>query len=117
MKLFRNGVLVGLALTIAGAANGAASDDAGEVRIRKAYPPLSIKLREEGTTHYRAQVDGKGRLQSCMITKSSGYARLDEATCDLLIRNGRFKPGMSSDGRGIRTAIDGQMVWKLPDQG
>jgi hypothetical protein len=42
------------------------------------------------------------------VTQSSGYERLDLATCDLLMSRARFTPG-----QGRRSVYDGKVVWRI----
>jgi TonB family protein len=77
------------------------------------YPKDSLQRREEGTVGYRVEVDKKGELKTCEVTRSSGFRSLDSATCSLLIRNGRFKARTNSDGRKVQYVHDGQIVWKI----
>lgn len=73
----------------------------------KDYPEKSRKLGEEGVVHYQVQISPRGELESCAVTRSSGHARLDAATCQLLVRQARF------ERKGERYTYDGQVVWKL----
>lgn len=78
------------------------------------YPLESLKRGEEGTVGIRVRLDIKGRLRSCEVVKSSGFAALDAASCDLLIANARMKPFLDPNGRKVEKEADGQVVWKLP---
>lgn len=44
-----------------------------------AYPRMSFRLGEEGTTIVRVFIGTDGRAQKAQVAKSSGYERLDEA--------------------------------------
>jgi periplasmic protein TonB len=55
------------------------------------YPALSKKLAEEGTVLLRVVVDAQGKPVSAAIAQSSGYARLDDAGQQTVMR-WRFKP-------------------------
>ena len=52
-------------------------------------------------------------LTSCAVTKSSGFPRLDTATCDMIVATARFR--RSPDDQRQRTTHDGSVVWKLPE--
>ena len=69
------------------------------------YPPESLKWSEEGAVHYRVRIDSRGRVTECEVTESSGYHRLDQATCDMLMTNARFS--------GRRSKYSGRVVWKI----
>jgi protein TonB len=69
------------------------------------YPAESLRWSEEGAVRYRVRIDGCGRVTACEVTESSGFARLDQATCDILMTNARFT--------GKRSRYDGRVVWKI----
>ena len=54
-----------------------------------------------GTTEFRLLVSKNGRVSECTITASSGTAKLDELTCQLVRKRARFSP--AKDERGKRT--------------
>ena len=93
------------------ALNPAASEASVET---DAYPAESLKLREQGTVHYQVEIDRDGELKTCEVTKSSGYYRLDAATCNLLVRQARFTAKVDAEGKPIRWTLNGKIVWKLP---
>lgn len=55
------------------------------------YPPQSIRAQEQGVTTISVCVNESGRTQSAQVTKSSGYARLDEAALTWM-KAARFRP-------------------------
>lgn len=57
------------------------------------YPPVSKRLREQGTVVLRVLVDEKGHASQVNVYESSGYPRLDAAACEA-VRNALFKPYM-----------------------
>ena len=78
-----------------------------------AYPKNSLENNEQGTVHYRVKIDGRGVPKQCEIMQSSGYERLDLATCDLLMSRARFTPSRDGRGRGTRSTYDGRVVWRI----
>lgn len=108
----KSGLFLGAALVLSAAAPAAppAASDSLEV---DAYPAKSRELKEEGTVHYRVEVNSKGQLESCQVTRSSGFERLDEATCKLMVRAARFDVRKDQNGRGKSYAHEGAVVWKL----
>ena len=78
------------------------------------YPRESLAQGEEGIVGFKIEIDRDARIESCAVTKSSGYPRLDAATCDLLVAHAHFSPA-KSDGDRVASAKVGQLVWKLPD--
>jgi len=71
------------------------------------YPSRAQREERSGTVRYALDVGATGIVTGCQITKSSGYADLDEATCRLLPRRARFE-----SGRAFR--YEGEQVWRLP---
>ena len=57
-----------------------------------AYPRMSFRLGEEGTTIVRVLIGPDGRAQDAQVAKSSGYARLDQAA-EATARSWRYVPG------------------------
>lgn len=66
-------------------------------RTAPAYPPLSRRMNETGTTVLRVELDAQGGVSSARIATGSGHARLDEAAlaavktwrCNPAQRNGQ----------------------------
>jgi TonB family protein len=79
------------------------------------YPRDALRRGEQGVVGIKVTTDAQGRLRDCAVSKSSGYASLDEAACDLLIEHAAMKPYLSPDGRGVVRHQDGQVVWQLPE--
>ncbi|HEX8223026.1 MAG TPA: energy transducer TonB [Allosphingosinicella sp.] len=72
------------------------------------YPKASLANNEQGTVHYRVKIDRRGVPRQCEVIQSSGFDRLDLATCDLLMSRARFTPG-----QGRRSVFDGRVVWRI----
>ncbi|WP_203308516.1 MULTISPECIES: energy transducer TonB [Sphingomonas] len=60
------------------------------------YPREARERHEQGAVSVEVVVDEKGRVSGCAVTFSSGSAALDEMTCTLARRNGRFKPAITN---------------------
>ncbi len=84
--------------------------------MRSSYPRESLALGEQGTVEFAIDLDEQARVDSCMVTRSSGYARLDEATCDLMVLNAKFAPAQTEDGTRVATTRTGRVTWKLPTE-
>jgi TonB family protein len=98
----------------AGAAAATAPDRAAEANAAfTSYPKGSLDNNEQGTVHYRVKIDRKGVPQQCEVTQSSGFQRLDLATCELLMSRARFTPSRDSRGRLGRSTYDGRVVWRI----
>ena len=60
-----------------------------------AYPRMSRRLGEQGTVVLRVRISAQGLPESVVLRTSSGYARLDQAALDAVLR-WRFVPGQRS---------------------
>lgn len=78
------------------------------------YPSRALREAREGVTRFRLEVNSAGRVQSCIITSSSGHADLDETTCSLLSRQARFEPARSKSGEAVRGTWTNAVRWKIP---
>lgn len=63
------------------------------------YPPLAKRMGEQGKTILRVLVNDKGRPERVDVQTTSGYARLDEAARQAVLR-ALFKPFME-DGKAV----------------
>ncbi len=77
----------------------------------------SVWVRQEltGTTGFRVRVGADGRAMSCQITKSSGHAVLDQATCELVSRRARFDPARDRRGEAVGGNYSSSVRWQLPE--
>ena len=105
-----------LLAAMAGSAAAAADSPDRQAEANAAfteYPKGSLENNEQGTVHYRVKIDRRGTPQECEVTQSSGYQRLDAATCNLLMSRARFTPARDSRGRIGRSIYDGRVVWRI----
>jgi protein TonB len=88
----------------------------GEFIFRQ-YPPRARAAGEQGSVRFQAEVDAKGNVMSCRVTASSGYRRLDDETCEMIIDHASFKPTLDSKGKARKAIHDGIVNWRLPGNG
>jgi TonB family protein len=79
------------------------------------YPPEALRNREEGTVGVSIAVDANGVPTGCSVTKTSGYAALDQGTCSIFLAHVRYRPGTDSKGRAIPSTWTGSVAWRLAD--
>jgi len=109
-----------LLVTAAFAATDAASSTAQSVRsndkefVFSQYPPRALAAGEQGSVKFRVEIDEEGVIQSCKVTGSSGYERLDLETCDLMVEHAKFKPVADRQGETQRAVHDGVVNWRIP---
>lgn len=78
------------------------------------YPSAAIRRELEGTVGYSLQISASGKVESCTVTRSSGHSSLDQATCRLLPRRGKFEPARDSSGAKVRGTFSAEILWQLP---
>lgn len=100
---------------------GVAVEDAGQSvqskngeYIFSQYPPRARVAGEQGSVRFRADVDAKGNVMSCHVTASSGYRRLDDETCEMIVDHATFKPTLDSEGKAREAVHDGIVNWRIP---
>jgi outer membrane biosynthesis protein TonB len=74
------------------------------------YPPLAMRMHQEGDTGFQAEYGSDGLAITCTVTKSSGFPALDDATCPLVKRQSHFV----NHAPGIRKDV---MIWRIRDIG
>ena len=114
MKLTGTALLGAALATVAAAAAQASPGRDSEANAAFAtYPKESLANGEQGTVRYRVKIDRSGRVTECEVTQSSGYRRLDDATCSLLMDKARFTPARDGRGRTTRSNYEGRVHWRL----
>jgi len=78
------------------------------------YPPSSIRAGEQGVVAITLQVDAAGKVTDCSVTASSGHVALDQATCRLYQRRGRFTAALDDAGMPVAATYSDRVRWVLP---
>ena len=78
------------------------------------YPPRALAAGEQGVVRFRVEIDEQGSVRSCKVTATSGYARLDDETCNLMVEHTRFKPVLDKEGKARDAIHDGMVNWRIP---
>lgn len=76
--------------------------------------PAALAAGERGLVKFRVEIDEKGNVRSCKVTASSGYKRLDDETCNLIVEHARFKPVLDSEGKAREGLHHGMVNWRIP---
>lgn len=79
------------------------------------YPREARRAGQQGTVHFRLNVDGLGRASNCTILSSSGSTVLDNATCSAFVTNARFAPARNGLGENVSSTWDSRIRWSLDD--
>ena len=78
------------------------------------YPPISVRLNEQGTTLMEVHITTEGNVDDCKIVQSSSSERLDSAACDYVKSHWRWQPPTQ---QGTPTAVSTRVSvkWDLKD--
>lgn len=75
------------------------------------YPPISVRLNEEGRVTVKYLVDAEGNVGEVQVTGSSGKSRLDDAAIPI-VKRWRFKPAMQ-EGKPVPMWQAAVVVFRL----
>ena len=78
------------------------------------YPEAALAQRRSGVVRFAFDINRKGRVENCVVTLSSGSKDLDELSCHLVAKRGRFKPAKDEQGNPIATRGQWTTSWNLP---
>ena len=78
------------------------------------YPESALRMREHGRVGFTLEVGADGRVSQCIVTRSSGAAALDSATCRIMRSRARFTPARDSEGNPAESRVEQEAVWTLP---
>lgn len=79
------------------------------------YRTRWIMEEMEGTARFALSIDANGKVSGCTITRSTGHAPLDTATCDLLSKRARFDAARDSTGKAVPGNYSGSVTWRIPE--
>ncbi|QKG70050.1 TonB family protein [Erythrobacter mangrovi] len=79
------------------------------------YRPSWARRELAGLAAFRLQVAANGKVTDCSITRSTGHAELDEATCTLVAKRAKFEPAHGTSGQPVAGSYSGSVMWELPD--
>ncbi len=78
------------------------------------YRPRWIMEEMSGTARFSLQIDARGKVTGCTITRSTGHAPLDGATCDLVSKRARFDAARDGNGKAVAGSYTGSVTWQIP---
>jgi protein TonB len=78
------------------------------------YPPISVRLNEQGTTLMEVHITAEGNVDDCKVTQTSSSERLDTAACEYVKSRWRWQPPTN---QGTPTAVSTRVSvkWDLKD--
>lgn len=81
------------------------------------YPPYAKRAGLEGRVGVKIHIDTQGVVSDCRVVMSSGVSVLDQTTCALAIRNGKFSPARNENGQVIESDVVLPVVrWQLKEE-
>jgi protein TonB len=78
------------------------------------YPPISVRLNEQGTTLMEVHITTDGNVDECKVLQTSSSDRLDQAACEYVKQRWRWQPPTN---QGTPTAVSTRVSvkWDLKD--
>lgn len=89
----------------------ALDNGAGDICASNFYPLPAIKANEEGATTLNIYIDETGKPSKADVVTSSGFADLDKAAQDCVLKAWHFQPA-TKDGKPVAEAGEFRIVWK-----
>lgn len=65
------------------------------------YPSQSLAEGERGAVSIRLDIADTGKVTNCSVLVSSGFKRLDDQTCQVVMKRARYEPARSKEGAAI----------------
>jgi TonB family protein len=78
------------------------------------YPSASRAQQEEGITRVAYVVGVDGQVSQCEVVQTSGFQRLDDATCSIITRRFRFNPA-TLNGQPVPERRSQSIRWRLTE--
>ncbi len=78
------------------------------------YPDVALTENATGTVEMVMLIDETGKIASCVVTGTSGYASLDAQSCGVITERATFNPGRGPDGKPIKSGATYRIAWKIP---
>lgn len=80
------------------------------------YPPGALREGREGVTKISWQINEQGRVENCQVVNSSGSPDLDETSCRLIVRRGKYAPAKDQNGQPMRSTGSRSVRWQIPKE-
>lgn len=106
------GTGAGNSITVTLANPAVAAQKIARTITRPPYPPVSRRLGEVGTVSLRLMISADGTVTDAIVTRSSGFPRLDEAAVSWVIAHWRYKPA-TRDGRPVTSSTNAYVKFEL----
>lgn len=80
------------------------------------YPAAALRTATQGRVILRITVTAEGQAADCAVVATSGNAQIDAISCQVAVRNGRYRPALDAAGRPVTIATVFTVTWRLPSQ-
>lgn len=94
---------------------GSAANAQPKYQANEDYPAAALAVGAQGTAGFEIVVGKNGFPKSCRITQLAGHPDLDNATCEMMMRRGKFHPKLNDTGEPIEFTYSNRMRWEIPD--
>lgn len=78
------------------------------------YPAAALRTATQGRVILRITVTAEGRAADCAVVATSGNAQIDAISCQVAMRNGRYRPALDGAGQPVTIATVFTVTWRLP---
>ena len=79
------------------------------------YPAAALHRGEQGAAGFEVTIGPDGRVRDCRITRSSGSASLDAATCAKVSERAQFTPARDENGDLVVGRYANVIRWRIPE--
>ncbi|WP_421850179.1 energy transducer TonB [Novosphingobium sp.] len=79
------------------------------------YPAGALRRGQQGAAAFELTIGPDGRVRDCRITRSSGSADLDAATCAKVSERASFTPARDTHGDLVAGSFSGVIRWRIPE--
>lgn len=79
------------------------------------YPTSALRRGQQGASAFELTIGPDGRVRDCRITRSSGSADLDTATCAKVSARASFTPARDEHGDLVAGRYSGVIRWRIPE--
>ena len=73
---------------------------------------LRVFAAEQGYGHLWLTVSERGRVTNCSVMQTTGDAQVDQALCNIMIRQSRWAPARDRQGRPISVTLRYTATWR-----
>lgn len=78
------------------------------------YPAAALRAEAAGRVVAKLTIGTDGRVSGCTVTSGSGNSDLDNATCRVAMRRGRYTPAKDENGNPLPSSDTISIRWEVP---